>query len=137
MKGKDILTIPFVVTLHSFQFMVCCVAKLDTPSPLEFRQDEPKSFCCWFGLKYIPIGFHFLFILNQSFSCSISWLGSGIGSHLANSILNSFFTDFMCLKCSSPVISVKPLLRHMAAIKMSMAGRGLPLLSSRAETLKF
>jgi hypothetical protein len=25
----------------------------------------------------------------------------------------------------------------MAAIKMSMAGRGLPLLSSRAETLKF
>jgi hypothetical protein len=32
---KDILTIPFMVALHSFQFMVCCDAKLDT-SLLEF-----------------------------------------------------------------------------------------------------
>jgi len=33
MENKDILTIPFMVALHSFQFMVCCDAKLDT---LEF-----------------------------------------------------------------------------------------------------
>jgi len=34
--GKDILTILFVAALYSFQFMICCVAKLDTSSPLEF-----------------------------------------------------------------------------------------------------